>query len=199
MAVDEKGSRLLVATFRPRRSAPEAARRIAPDIRLDDVPAYVMISCSLAAGTLVPPAAQWTPETPLVLRESMLSSVRGWHPAAAALVAGLDPRSIFAIPFGYLEPAESWQPSRVTIVGDAAHGMLPTLGMGANLSLHDAALLVDGLDRVARGQAQLLDEIGAYEEQMRQTAYPILRMTLDHDTNFGGGGLARARGAGKSS
>ena len=67
--------------------------------------------------------------------------------------------------------------------------------------LIDQAQLVgpDGLDRVARGQAQLLDEIGAYEEQMRQTAYPILRMTLDHDTNFGGGGLARARGAGKSS
>jgi hypothetical protein len=28
--------------------------------------------------------------------------------------------------------------------------------------------------------------------QMRETAYPILRMTLDHDKNFGGGGLAKA-------
>jgi hypothetical protein len=29
---------------------------------------------------------------------------------------------------------------------------------------------------------------------MRDTSYPILRMSLDHDTNFGGGGLARAAG-----
>jgi 2-polyprenyl-6-methoxyphenol hydroxylase-like FAD-dependent oxidoreductase len=126
------------------------------------------------------------------MRESMLRAIEGWHPAARALVAGLDPDSMFAIPFGYLEPAESWEPSRVTVVGDAAHGMLPTLGMGANLSLNDAALLVEQLDRHGRGEVDLLAAIGAYEQQMRETAYPILRMTLDHDKNFGGGALAEA-------
>jgi 2-polyprenyl-6-methoxyphenol hydroxylase-like FAD-dependent oxidoreductase len=66
--------------------------------------------------------------------------------------------------------------------------------MGANLSLNDAALLVEQLDRVGRGEAELLTAIGAYEAQMRETAYPILRMTLDHDKNFGGGALAEAQG-----
>jgi 2-polyprenyl-6-methoxyphenol hydroxylase-like FAD-dependent oxidoreductase len=192
MAVDQKGSRLLIATFRPRRAADEAAREIAPDVTVDAVPGYVMISCSVAPGTVVPPTAEWTAETPLILRDSMLAAVEGWHPAAQALVAGMEPDSIFMIPFGFLEPLESWEPSRVTIVGDAAHGMLPTLGMGANLSLNDAALLVEQLDRYGRGEVELLEAVGRYEAQMRETAYPILRMTLDHDKNFGGGALAEA-------
>jgi 2-polyprenyl-6-methoxyphenol hydroxylase-like FAD-dependent oxidoreductase len=192
MAVDRAGSRLLIATFRPRRPASEAAHDIAPDVEVDDVPAYVMISCSVMPGTVVPPASEWTAETPGVLQESMLAAIADWHPAARALVGGLDRDSIFAIPFGFLEPAENWQPSRVTIVGDAAHGMLPTLGMGANLALNDAALLTEQLDRYGRGEVDLLDAIGTYEAQMREAAYPILRMTLDHDKNFGGGGLAKA-------
>jgi 2-polyprenyl-6-methoxyphenol hydroxylase-like FAD-dependent oxidoreductase len=196
MAVDQKGSRLLIATFWPRQAGDQAAAAIAPDVTVDAVPAYVMISCSTAPGTVVPPTAEWTAETPAVLRESMLAAVEGWHPAAQALVAGMELDSIFMIPFGFLEPLESWSPSRVTIVGDAAHGMLPTLGMGANLSLNDAALLVEQLDRVGRGEVELLEAIGSYEAQMRATAYPILRLTLDHDKNFGGGALAEAEGKG---
>jgi 2-polyprenyl-6-methoxyphenol hydroxylase-like FAD-dependent oxidoreductase len=194
MAVDQKGSRLLIANFRPRRPADEAALELTPDVTVDPVPAYVMISCSVSPGTVIPPASEWTAETPLILRDSMLAAVQGWHPAALRLVAGMEPDSIFAIPFGFLEPAENWEPSRVTIVGDAAHGMLPTLGMGANLSLNDAALLTEQLDRVGRGEVELLEAIGTYEAQMRETAYPILRMTLDHDKNFGGGALAEALG-----
>ena len=196
MAVDQKGARLLVATFRPRQLADEAATGIAPDVELDRVQPYVMVSCTTEPGTVVPPAAEWTEETPVELRESMRRSVEDWHPAAAALVSGMELDSIFAIPFGFLEPREDWESSRVTIVGDAAHGMLPTLGMGANLSLNDGALLVEQLDRYAKGEVELLEGIGAYEQQMREAAYPILRMTLDHDANFGGGGLEKAGQAG---
>jgi 2-polyprenyl-6-methoxyphenol hydroxylase-like FAD-dependent oxidoreductase len=192
MAVDRKGSRLLIANFRPRRAADEAAADLAPDVTLDPVPAYVMVSCSVAPGTEVPSARDWTAETPEALRASMLSVLEDWHPAARALVEGIEADSMFAIPFGFIEPREDWEPSRVTIVGDAAHGMLPTLGMGANLSLNDAALLVDQLEAYARGETELLEAVGAYEGAMREIAYPILRMTLDHDKNFGGGALAEA-------
>jgi 2-polyprenyl-6-methoxyphenol hydroxylase-like FAD-dependent oxidoreductase len=192
MAIDEKGTRLLLASFRPRSNAAEAARERTPDVTVDDVPPYIMVSCSVAPGTVVPPAAEWTAETPLTMRASMLTAIEGWHPAARAIVEGIEPASMFAIPFGFLEPAESWEPSRVTVVGDAAHGMLPTLGMGANLSLNDAALLVEQLDRVGRGEVGPAEAIGAYEAAMRELAYPVLRRTLDHDKNFGGGALAEA-------
>jgi 2-polyprenyl-6-methoxyphenol hydroxylase-like FAD-dependent oxidoreductase len=99
--------------------------------------------------------------------------------------------SIFMIPFGFLQVAEDWEPSRVALVGDAAHAMLPTLGMGANLALRDAQQLVERLDAAGRDRAGIVAAIGDYERDMREVAYPLHRMTLDHDKNFGGGALNR--------
>ncbi len=187
IAADRKGSRLLIAVYRPRQRPEEAAAAIAPDVLLEPVDDYVMISCSVPPGTVIPPAAQWTPGTPATLRDAMLAAIEGWHPTARALVAGVDLDSIFVIPFGFLEPAPPWEPSRVTLVGDAAHAMLPTLGLGANLALRDAAHLLDQLSAV--GDKPLIEAIGAYEQGMRDYVYPFMRMTMDHDRQFGGGAL----------
>jgi 2-polyprenyl-6-methoxyphenol hydroxylase-like FAD-dependent oxidoreductase len=189
IAADRKGSRLLIAVYRPRERAPEAAAKIAPDVTLEPVGDYVMISCSVPANTQIPPAAQWTEDTPAMLRDAMLAAIEGWHPAARALVQNVDLNSIFVIPFGFLEPAPPWEPSRVTLVGDAAHAMLPTLGMGANLALRDAASLLEQLDAAARGEIGLVHAIGTYEQAMRDYVYPFMRMTMDHDRQFGGGAL----------
>jgi 2-polyprenyl-6-methoxyphenol hydroxylase-like FAD-dependent oxidoreductase len=125
-----------------------------------------------------------------MLRDSMLAAIDGWHPAARALVGGIELNSIFVIPFGFLEPAPPWEPSRVTLVGDAAHAMLPTLGMGANLALRDAAHLLEQLSTAAGGEVGLVEAIGAYEREMRDYVYPFMRMTMDHDRQFGGGALS---------
>jgi 2-polyprenyl-6-methoxyphenol hydroxylase-like FAD-dependent oxidoreductase len=186
IAVDRAGSRMLVGVFDPRQSVHEAAAALAPDVTLDPVEPYLMVSCTVTPDTVVPPSAEWTAETPALLRASMQRAVRDWHPAAAEIVGRMDLDSIFMIPFGFIVPAETWEPSRVTLVGDAAHAMLPTIGMGANLALRDAERLVAHL--VADGIAG----IGAYEQDMRAVSYPFHRMTLDHDKNFGGGALAKA-------
>jgi 2-polyprenyl-6-methoxyphenol hydroxylase-like FAD-dependent oxidoreductase len=149
-----------------------------------------MVSCSVAPGTVVPPTAEWTADTPAMLRDSMLRAVEGWHPAAVALVSRIELDSLFMIPFGFVAVAEDWQPSRVTLCGDAAHAMLPTLGMGANLALRDARVLVDRLCEAGRGEIGVVEAIGEYERDMREVVYPFHRMTLDHDKNFGGGALA---------
>ena len=188
IAVDRSGSRLLIGTFDPRTPVHEAPTAIAPDVTLDPVGPYVMVSCSTSPGTVVPPSAEWTAETPALMRESMTRAVTGWHPAAAELVGRMELDSIFMIPFGFVMPAETWEPSRVTLVGDAAHAMLPTLGMGANLALRDAQQLVQQL----ASASDVVGAIGAYEADMREVAYPFHRMTLDHDKNFGGGALQKA-------
>ena len=187
IVADRSGRRCLLVAFRSREDVGTLAAGIAPDVHLDPVPGYFMISCSVPEGTPVPHRDEWTPDTPARLREAMLTAIEGWHPAVVALVAQQDLDTIFRIPFAYVEPMEAWEPSRVTMIGDAAHAMLPTLGMGANMALNDARVLVDSLaahdDPVAA--------IGAYEEQMRQTAYPILLATVDHDRAFAGGGLKK--------
>jgi 2-polyprenyl-6-methoxyphenol hydroxylase-like FAD-dependent oxidoreductase len=189
IAVDRKGSRLLVGTFDPRRPVHEAPQDIAPDVALDPVAPYLMVSCSVSPGTVVPPSGEWTADTPAEMRESMTRAVHDWHPVAAQIVGGMELDSIFMIPFGFLEVAETWKPSRVTLIGDAAHAMLPTLGMGANLALRDAYQLVE---RLAAGAEDPVRAIGEYEQDMREVVYPFHRMTLDHDKNFGGGALAEA-------
>jgi 2-polyprenyl-6-methoxyphenol hydroxylase-like FAD-dependent oxidoreductase len=182
IAVDRAGSRMLVGVFDPRQPVHEASA----DVRLDPVESYLMVSCSTTPDTVVPPSAEWTDETPALLRDSMQRAVRDWHPAAAEIIGRMDLDSIFMIPFGFIVPAETWEPSRVTLVGDAAHAMVPTIGMGANLALRDAEQLVAHLIEGGVGA------IGAYEQDMRAVTYPFHRMTLDHDKNFGGGALAKA-------
>jgi 2-polyprenyl-6-methoxyphenol hydroxylase-like FAD-dependent oxidoreductase len=189
IAADRRGSRLLIAVYRPRQRADAAAAAIAPDVALEPVDDYVMISCSVAPGTVIPPNAEWTADTPAMLRDAMLAAIEGWHPAARALVGGVDLGSVFVIPFGFLEPPAPWEPSRVTLVGDAAHAMLPTLGLGANLAMRDAAHLLDQISAAGRGEVDLVTAIGAYEQEMRDYVYPFMRMTMDHDRQFGGGAL----------
>jgi len=195
IATDGRGSRCLMASFRPRRPVAEAAAELAPDIRVDPVEDYMMVSCSVPPGTVVPPPAEWTPQTGVDIRAAMSETVSAWHPAVRAIVAGLDPGSVFSISFSYLEPMESWPSSRVTVLGDAAHGMLPTLGMGANMAIFDARVLLERLVEVRDGGAPLTEAVGAYEAEMRAEAYPVLRLTVDHDNVFGGGALARADAA----
>ena len=93
----------------------------------------------------------------------MLQAIDGWHPAVVQIVAQQDLDTIFRIPFAYVEPLAPWAPSRVTLIGDAAHAMLPTLGMGANTALNDARLLLDALARqleVEVSDEELAERIG---------------------------------------
>ena len=74
-----------------------------------------------------------------------VASFRGWHPAITEMIhAASSPISwaLFTV-----RPLLHWHRDRVVILGDAAHGMLPHHGQGANTSIEDAfalaALLAD--------------------------------------------------------
>lgn len=67
------------------------------------------------------------------------ASFRGWHPAIAEMIsAAASPVSwaLFTV-----RPLLHWHRGRVVILGDAAHGMLPHHGQGANTSIEDAFAL----------------------------------------------------------
>ncbi|MET9793791.1 FAD-dependent oxidoreductase [Streptomyces canus] len=174
------GSMLGCGVFLPRTPIAEAVASLAPGAAIDPVGPRMMVNMHILpdsplrprimGGDLTSPEAQHD-----VIREA----VRGWDPAFVDLVEHIETGSIFPISLRYLEPAEPWSTSRVTLLGDAIHAMPPTFGAGANTALRDAAALTQALTAASRGDSPLLDAISAYEAEMRVEVYPILRAASD--------------------
>jgi salicylate hydroxylase len=71
--------------------------------------------------------------------EVPVASFRGWHPAITEMIRAAASPIRWAL-FG-ARPLLRWHRGRVVILGDAAHGMLPHHGQGANTSIEDAFAL----------------------------------------------------------
>ncbi|MGW2343339.1 FAD-dependent monooxygenase [Streptomyces sp. NPDC001661] len=75
----------------------------------------------------------------------------GWHPAALQMINAApvaDRWGLFHRP-----PLHQWSKGRVTLLGDAAHALVPHHGQGANQSIEDAIVLADCLtDAPTRGE-----------------------------------------------
>ncbi|MBL1079663.1 FAD-dependent monooxygenase [Nocardia sp. 2] len=102
----------------------------------------------------------------------------GWDPALRTLVAESTSDTATLIPIRTSVPTPAWEPSPVTLLGDAIHAMTPFGGIGANTALRDAQLLcrnLIGADRRAHG---LLDGIAAYESRMRDYGFDAVRTSL---------------------
>jgi salicylate hydroxylase len=54
------------------------------------------------------------------------------------------------------DPLDRWGIGRVTLLGDAAHPMLPYLGQGAGMAIEDGCILADVLDRMSDAPAEAL-------------------------------------------
>lgn len=113
------------------------------------------------------------------LKAHVASLINGWHPTLRQLIDRCPPNDVSAFPFQASDRPAPWAPSRVTVLGDAVHGMPPTGGNGANTALRDAALLTRQLSRVARGQLPLLDAIGDYETEMREYGFQAVDVAMD--------------------
>jgi salicylate hydroxylase len=83
----------------------------------------------------------WLPEASVVdvPDEVPVASFRGWHPAVTEMIKAASSPIRWAL-FG-VRPLLHWYRGRVVILGDAAHGMLPHHGQGANTSIEDAFAL----------------------------------------------------------
>ena len=83
-----------------------------------------------------PNHARWRED---VFGEDVLVRFVGWHPAARELCRVLAQREgwgLFAV-----RPLRRWSKGPIVLIGDAAHGMLPHQGQGANQTIEDAVTL----------------------------------------------------------
>lgn len=95
-----------------------------------------------------------------------LKEFSGWHPSVRAIIGAADSVNRWAL---YdRDPLARWSVGRITLMGDAAHAMLPYMAQGAVQAIEDAAVLAKCLER-----ADWRDVGGAlerYEERRRPRA-----------------------------
>ena len=105
------------------------------------------------------------PGDPAVLRREF----EGWDPRIGNLLQQVDKTFRWAL---YdREPLPTWTKGRLTLLGDAAHPMLPHLGQGANQAIEDGMALATILARMHASEvpASLL----AYERLRRERVAAI--------------------------
>lgn len=72
----------------------------------------------------------------------------GWDPNLQALLAAMPPESCFKWGLFDRNPLPTWTVGRATLVGDAAHGMLPFLGQGAAMGIEDGLVIARALTEI---------------------------------------------------
>lgn len=112
------------------------------------------------------------------LKDRIVALTSGWHPALRRVIEQCPLADVHAFPFLASERPPPWEPSRVTMLGDAVHGMPPAGGNGANTALRDAALLTRQLARAVRAELPLVDAIGEYEADMREYGFEAVDLAM---------------------
>ena len=75
--------------------------------------------------------------------EELASDYRGWHEDIQAFIRAIDTPFKWALMVR--APLERWTSRRVTLLGDAAHSMLPFLAQGAVMAIEDGFVLARAL------------------------------------------------------
>ncbi|HEX5371039.1 MAG TPA: FAD-dependent monooxygenase [Dehalococcoidia bacterium] len=77
-------------------------------------------------------------------RQEVIDNYAGWHESLTRLFSASEKHYKWAL---YdREPLPKWTKGRATILGDAAHAMLPYLGQGACQAMEDGVVLASALD-----------------------------------------------------
>lgn len=100
-------------------------------------------------------------------RSEILDRFSDWHPSVAEMVSATPPEALRKWGLFGHHPLEHFADKRVALIGDAAHPMLPFMGMGAAMAIEDATVI-----------ARCLTEISNPVEALKR--YEQLRMERDH-------------------
>jgi salicylate hydroxylase len=115
-------------------------------------------------------------------RDEVLRLFAGWHSEVRALIAGTE--QVFKWALFDRPPLETWTRGRVTLLGDAAHPMLPYMAQGASQSIEDAFILASCLaadrehpQRAVEGYAARRRERTAAIQAASREASRVVRLT----------------------
>jgi salicylate hydroxylase len=102
-------------------------------------------------------------------RDEVLERYQGWHESLLRLFeAG---QTWYKWALYDRDPIPAWTKGRVTLLGDAAHPMLPYLGQGACQALEDGAVLANAM---SRSPSDPVAALAAYERIRRPRASQVV-------------------------
>jgi salicylate hydroxylase len=116
------------------------------------------------------------PGDPDVLRREFA----GWDPRIGSLLSQVE--STFRWALYDREPLPTWTRGRLTLLGDAAHPMLPHLGQGANQSIEDGMALATILAHANRATAPAA--LLAYEHLRRERVAQVQRGARENGLRY---------------
>jgi len=116
------------------------------------------------------------PGDPDVLRHEFA----GWDPRIESLLQHV--QTTFRWALYDREPLPTWTRERLTLLGDAAHPMLPHLGQGANQSIEDGMALATILARADRETAPAA--LLAYERLRRERVAQVQRGARENGLRY---------------
>jgi salicylate hydroxylase len=102
--------------------------------------------------------------------DEMLSVYGDFHAHAQAIIKATPPGKLFKWALFDRDPLPEWTVGRVTLLGDAAHPMLPFLGMGAAMGLEDGAVL----GRAFEASSTIDEAIRRYEAARKERTKMVL-------------------------
>jgi salicylate hydroxylase len=98
--------------------------------------------------------------------EELLAEFDGWTPMVRCFMALVPPDQLFKWGLFDREPLAHWSSGRATLLGDAAHPILPFLGHGAVLAIEDAVVLA----RAISAASTIEEALSRYEAARRERA-----------------------------
>lgn len=99
--------------------------------------------------------------------EDALKDFEGWHPNIIELIQTIEPNSLYRWALFDRSPLPQWGKGHVTLLGDAAHPMLPFLAQGAAMAVEDSWVLAREVSQSGR---PVKDSLEAYQNLRMERA-----------------------------
>ncbi len=152
-------------------SAGRAAVYLGPDRVFNR---YTLRGGAIVNCVAITKSGSWTEEgwsTPAE-RGEMLALYEGWHPEVSKLMSLAPRESLIKWALFDRPPLRRWGKGRVTLLGDAAHPMLPFLGLGAAMAMEDGMVLTRAVESLPIDAA-----LAAYENHRRPRTGQIAELS----------------------
>lgn len=156
-----------------------------PKVRLWLGPDQHVVAYPISRGTQISfgattPSDGWRTESWSAAGDvaSLAAAYSGWNADVQKLIGSADAVSRWAL--HDRDTIETWSTRRITLIGDAAHPMLPFLAQGANQAIEDAIVLAACL----RGAGDVASALRRYEALRRPRTEEIHRRSRANNRNL---------------